>query len=382
MIKILYVVGIWANGGIEKVVYTYCKNLPRNKYQIYLLPIEKYDSVFTNKIKKIGITILEPTEKVTGNMYKKYLTRKKILCNAVKNDDFDIVHFHNSLATSYLFIDAMKRISPKTKYILHSHGDNVEAPYVLIKKLLNSLIKNLYKDVPDFCSACSNSAGKWLFADSVFNSHKYETLFNAFDTEEYAFDGHKRALLKSQYNITSKYVVGTIGRFCYQKNPEFIIKVIQELDKKDEDFTFVWIGDGPDKQRIQKLGSQYGVDNRILYISYTDDVPGYLSLMDLFILPSRYEGLVLVLVEALASGLRCLASEVITRDTQITERISYLPIDKHSKWAEQISFYFDQEMLIFKEREYPKKQMQDSGFDIEPLIEKVDKIYSSLMEDK
>ena len=80
MINLLYIVGVWGNGGIEKVVYTYCKNLSPDKYNIYLLPIEKRESIFTAKLQEIGVTIIEPVEKINGNALQKYKSRKKIVC--------------------------------------------------------------------------------------------------------------------------------------------------------------------------------------------------------------------------------------------------------------------------------------------------------------
>lgn len=380
MINLLYIVGIWGNGGIEKVVYTYCKNLPSDKYKITILPIEKQDSVFTKKIEQLGIEIIEPYKKVCGNAYAKYLMRKEIVCKSVTDNRYDIVHFHNSISTAYLFIKAMKKVSPTTKYILHSHGDDAEAPHVKIKRLMNSIIKTVYEHIPDFCTGCSDNAGKWLFTKKVFNSSKYTTLFNAFNTKEYAFDKSKRDRMKFLLNVKTSNVIGTIGRFCYQKNPEFILEIIKELDKRKNDFTFVWIGDGPDKASIQVKAREIGVDKRIIYVSATDDIPGYLSMLDVFILPSRYEGLVLVLVEALASGLKCYASDAITRDTQVTDKIEYLPIDSSQLWATKIIEYLRDNKIDLENRTYPEDELKNSEFDVEPLSEKLNQIYKRLYE--
>ncbi len=378
MINLLYVVGVWGNGGIEKVVYTYCKNLSRDKYNIYLLPIEKNESIFTVKLKEIGVTIIEPNEKINGNALHKFENRKKIVCNTIKNKHFDIVHFHNSIFTSYIFLNEMKKISPDTKYILHSHGDNAEAPYVRTKRLLNKIIKTVYQNVPDFCAGCSDNAGKWLFTKKIYSSNKYTTLFNAFSTEEYMFDINKREYLKKYHKIESKFVIGTIGRFCYQKNPEFIIEIIKELKQKKCDFTFIWIGDGADKDKIKNLAVSYKLNN-IIYLSSTDDIQGYLSLMDVFILPSRYEGLVLVLIEALSCGLQCFASDTLTRDTQINSKIQYLSINDSNIWSDNIIKFLQSNNI---DRSYPKKELHKSGFDIEPLMIKLNNIYKELMEKK
>lgn len=386
MINLLYIVGVWGNGGIEKVVYTYCKNLSPDKYNIYLLPIEKRESIFTAKLQEIGVTIIEPVEKINGNALQKYKSRKKIVCNAVKNKHFDIVHFHNSIFTSYMFLNEMKKICPNTKYILHSHGDNAEAPYVHIKRLLNNIIKTIYQNVPDFCTACSDNAGKWSFTKRIYLSNKYTTLFNAFNTEDYMFDINKREYLKKYHKIESRFVIGTIGRFCYQKNPEFIIQIIKNMNEKKYDFTFVWIGDGPDKDKMKNLAASYKINN-IIYISSTDDIRGYLSLMDAFILPSRYEGLGLVLIEALSCGLQCFASNVIPKDTQINSKIQYLPISESDSyiWSDKIIRFLQRTNTLknnLVDRSYPKKELHKSGFDIEPLMIKLNNIYKELMEKK
>lgn len=381
MISLLYVVGVWGNGGIEKVVYTYCKNLPSDQYKITILPIEKQDSIFTQKIERLGIDILDPGKKVCGNAYEKFFIRKQIVCQEVNKNHYDIVHFHNSIATAYLFIKEMKKVSPNTRYILHSHGDDAEAPHVKVKRLTNYIIKTVYGNCPDFYAGCSNNAGKWLFTKKIYESKNYTTLFNAFNTKEYRFDKVKRNKLRTKNNVESYYVLGTIGRFCYQKNPEFILKIIKELEGKKKNFIFVWIGDGPDKINIQEKARELCVDTKIMYITSTDDVPGYLSMMDAFILPSRYEGLGLVLVEALASGLRCYASDVITRDTLVTDKIEYLPINNASVWADAIIKNWTNNSLEPQDRTYPELEMKRSGFDIEPLINKLCEIYEMLAKE-
>lgn len=387
MIKVLYILGIWENGGIEKVIKNYCENLSREKYQFFILPLEMRESVFTDEIVNNNIAkIITPSINVCGNPRVKFTQRKQIILNEITRNDYDVIHMHNSIATSYLFLKEIKRIKPGIKLILHSHGNDAEAPHVFVKRMLNKIIKSLYCGVPDFNCACSEDAGKWLFSKRIYRSKKYKTLVNAFDTRLYSFDYKKRLNIRQKLNIEKNFVIGTIGRFCYQKNPEFVLDVFLQISKQHNDARFIWIGNGSDKEKIIELAIQNKLEEKILFIDKTRDVQGYLSAMDLFVLPSRYEGLGLVLVEAQASGLRCIASDTINKGTRITDRIEYLSIEDSAEWAKSISSKIKEHELnndkkeeMKETRKYSKESFDNSDFELGHLIKDLDNIYSQLV---
>ncbi len=382
--KILFIINLWGNGGIEKVILNYCNLLSKEKYDIDVLALDKRESVFTEELKKTGANFLEHNYVIKGNPIKKQRIRRQIIIEAVKNNNYDIVHYHNSLPIAYSYIKSIKKISPNTKCILHCHGDNAEAPFVLLKKIQNFIYKRIYRNVPDFCAACSEKAGMWLFDKSIYKSKEYMTLVNAFDTRTYSFDNVNRVDFRKKYGIASEFTFGTIGRFCYQKNPELTIEILKELKEKELNYKFIWIGNGPDYNLIKDKAKEYDLLNNIVFIESTKDIPKFLSAIDLFILPSRYEGLCLVLIEAQSSGLDIIAFDNCSREVDITHKIEYLSINDKNKWVDSIekkirdySNYCDHIEAI---RKYPEKDIMNSMFDYNLLKINLNTIYENLLK--
>lgn len=385
MIKILYIINIWGNGGIEKVITNYCENLSKDTYDISILPIEVRESVFTSQVLALGVKFLMPSKEIKGNLFQKQHIRREIIVNEVKKNQYDIIHYHNSLPIAYSYLKSIKEVSPASKLILHSHGDSAEAPFKRIKTIQNCIYKKIYKNVPDFCASCSERAGMWLFDERIYRSSKYKTLVNAFNTVQYAFDINKRNKLRSDLSIKTEYVFGTIGRFCYQKYPEFTLEIIKELKSRNLDFTFIWVGNGPQFEEIAAGAKKKNCDEQIIFIKSTDNVPQLMSALDAFILPSRFEGLGLVLVEALSAALPCLAADTIPRETRLTDRIKYLSLNNPSLWADEIldeirnNKILTDERLIEDFRRYPQEEMDRSVFNLNNLLNDLELIYKKLV---
>lgn len=387
MKKILYILGIWGNGGIEKVISTYCERLDKTEYEISILPIEMRESVFTEKVNQLGIHMIIPSQKVKGNFICKYRIRQEIILDVVRNTQYDIIHYHNSNAVSYIYINAIKRCCPKTKVILHSHGDDAEAPFVKMKRLFNAVIRKIYQNIPDFYAACSENAGKWLFSEAAYNSQRYKTFHNAFDTKIYCINETSRNEIRMTLNIESKYLLGTVGRFCYQKNPEFILEVIRRLYDAGMDFSFLWVGDGNERESIMCKVKGEAFAEKIIFMRFSDDIPGIMSAMDAFLLPSKYEGLGLVLIEALCAGLPCYASDKIPRATKLTDKIKYLSIESPVEWANVILKDVDNGYIVrdnadnfLASRKYPETEILQSVFNLDVLMMDLNDVYRKLLK--
>jgi glycosyltransferase involved in cell wall biosynthesis len=224
----------------------------------------------------------------------------------------------------------------------------------------------------------------WLFDKSIYKSKEYMTLVNAFDTRTYSFDNVNRVDFRKKYGIASEFTFGTIGRFCYQKNPELTIEILKELKEKELNYKFIWIGNGPDYNLIKDKAKEYDLLNNIVFIESTKDIPKFLSAIDLFILPSRYEGLCLVLIEAQSSGLDIIAFDNCSREVDITHKIEYLSINDKNKWVDSIekkirdySNYCDHIEAI---RKYPEKDIMNSMFDYNLLKINLNTIYENLLK--
>ncbi len=375
MKKVLFVLGEWGNGGIEKLIAVYCRELAHTDYKFDIFAYEINYSVYTEELKKMGIKILHPKDKITGDYVTKNKRKLAVLRNIVRN--YDIVHYNTSFGLSYLFCYYIKKENQSVQIVLHSHGDNINAPYVVLKTIVHTICKTAFANHIDYAIACSMQAGEWLFTKKMIASGKYALLKNATGLECFEFSLRARKRIRNKFSIGQKFVVGTIGRFDYQKNPYFTLKIISGLHKLCDDFTFLWIGDGPERDNIVKNAKKKGLANHMIFITSTNNISEYLSAMDVFILPSRFEGLGIVLLEAQANGLFCFASDSITREARISGKIAYLGIAKTQvgRWVKSIL----RVKGLKNKRAFPKKEIMKQGYDMDAMTAKLKSIYDSFL---
>ncbi len=262
--------------------------------------------------------------------------------NLIKRNKYDVTYFNISTALHCIGAAAAKRCGVK-KRIIHSHASGIDSQNKLNREILtflNSICKIfLHKQGTDFC-ACSETAGEWLFPKKVLQSKNFQIIKNAIDTRPYAFSHAKRAELRKTLNLENKLVVGHVGSFNYSKNHEFLLQVFEKLHLKDPKSVLMLIGDGSLYEQIVQRTKAMGLSNCVLFMGKRKDANDLMQAMDIFVLPSNFEGLGIVGVEAQVSGLPCIFSDRVPKEISFTENCSFLAIDKESSaedWAEKIS---------------------------------------------
>ena len=160
----------------------------------------------------------------------------------------------------------------------------------------------------------------------MFNTDDFEVLNNAIDTDLYTYNKEKADKVKKEFGIENKFVVGHVGRFNYQKNHPYLIAVFEQVCKLREDAVLLLLGDGPDKEAIEKQCESLGIADKVRFLGNQREPQKYYQAFDVFLLPSFFEGLPGVLVEAQAAGLKCFVSDTITREAKATDLVNYLSI--------------------------------------------------------
>ena len=205
-------------------------------------------------------------------------------------------------------------------------GATTKPHYKLFRLLLNSFAT--------LRLACSEDAG-----DHLFGKHPYTILHNAIDAEKYAFNEDKRKWKRNELGIEDKYVVGVVGRLSYQKNPQFTVEIFEKIHEKRPDSVLLFVGQGEFEAEVHELVNKKGLGEDVFFLGLRTDVPELLQAMDVFVLPSRFEGLGIVYVEAQAAGLKTFATaKVVPQEACISDTLfTYLPKDASAKqWAEAI----------------------------------------------
>lgn len=284
----------------SKTKYYY--ELLKNGSNVYYIP--------SNNIKKIFCTI-----KNVKNFFKN---------NAKK---YDIIHCHVA-NTGLLYLYFAKKYNVNIR-ILHSHA-TVTAD-TIAHKIRNDIILPLTKKNANYFFACSNLAGK-----AMFKQKDFFVVNNAINIDNYRYSLENRKKIRNKLGLDKKVVLGNIGRLCNQKNQLFLIDVFYEIQKKNNNVLLLIAGNGELKEKILDKIREYDIIEKVMLLDNIDYVNELYSAIDYFLLPSLYEGLPMVGVEAQVNGVPCLFSDSITKEIKLNDNVKFLKINKKEDWCKNI----------------------------------------------
>ena len=329
--KILHIIStIGKHAGDLVVALNYIRKMKSQDVVSEIAYIKLKDEDLVVQLEEEGI-LLHQIEKLNLTNFNKI---KQQLEEIIKNGNYDVVHLHLCLMQKVVK-SALKKF-PNIKLIAHSHlwgRDKGFLKKIRDKILLSGITKNA-----DGFLACSNNAGKFMFGD-FFDTKKTncQIIYNAFDIEKFKFSDKFRKEIRQEFAISENgFVVLHIGRFTEQKNNDYVLDVFKEVQKLNPNAVLLCVGNGKDKEKFLERVQVEKVKN--VHISETrSDIEKLYSAADVFIFPSRFEGLGNVLIEAQANGLSCVASDRVPPETKCSDSIKYLPIDIDPKeWAKVV----------------------------------------------
>lgn len=309
---------------------------------------------YEEKFRELGSRIYH-----CGEFADKYKTKSPlgIFCRFLKEHDYGTVYFDTDFSGRSIWLLAA-RFAGVNRRIIHSHNSSTEGG---INPILHKLFKALMLvSVTDYIS-CSRDAALWMFPKSKVDSAVF--LKNGIDTKKFAFNKQRRDIIRESLGISeSCKVIGHVGRFSEQKNHQKLIGIFDEFQKIVPDSKLILIGDGELKDQIKEKVSSLKIDDKVIFVGNTDDVPSYLSAMDAFVFPSLFEGFGISIIEAESSGVYAYVSEVIPDEAIIAKNIRKIPlIHDNRDWALQIS---NDLKSGNSNREEAYKIIRDKGFDI------------------
>lgn len=355
-IRVLQVVTYMGRGGLETMLMNYYRNIDRDKVQFDFLTHrdERWD--YDDEIESLGGKIyhlpkLNPFSKSYLNDLDKFFKEHK---------EYQIVHCHQDCLSGVVLKVAKKNGVKFT--IAHSHNANQDKN---LKYLIKLFEKRKIPKYADKLFACGNEAGRWMF-----NTDDFEVLNNAIDTDLYTYNAEKASKVKKEFGIENKFVVGHVGRFNPQKNHEFLIDVFNEIQKIKEDSVLMLVGDGDLRQEIEKKVQDLGLSEKVIFTGIRSDVNDLMQGMDVFLFPSLYEGLGIVLIEAQAAGLKCIISDTIPKDGIITDDVLSLSLNQSPViWANEVLKYKGYK------RSNNKELIEKADYDIKNNAKKLEQFY-------
>lgn len=335
-VKILYFVDRMLRGGIQTFVIENMKHMDRNKVQIDYLLLDdgvKYEledtlkEMGSNVYKLNGVWLRKPTD------YFNYF--KKIDKFFKEHHDYKVVHLHSSSKNFYVLKSAKKYGIPVR--IAHSHNIGFQSKSKL-QIMIGNLCKPLLKKYATDYFACSKLAGEWLFGKENVENGKVKIIHNAVDYQKFKMNEEVRNSIRKELNIEDKLVIGHVGRFTNQKNHTFLIDIFNEIHKKNSNSVLMLVGIGEKEDEIKEKVKKLEIEQNVLFMGFQDNVNELMWAMDVFLMPSLYEGLPVVGVEAQATGMPCFMSkDVVTDEVKITESVKFISLNETAeKWAEEI----------------------------------------------
>lgn len=344
--------------GISSVI----KNLYRNKMfskhkLVFLLPVGSDDSMIAElKDMNFNVILSKRNKKTIASYYNQI---KKI----IKSENIDILHIHGNSHTLAIELSAAKSAGCKVR-IAHAH--NTSCKYQVLHKVLTPIFNKRYTHG----LACGAAAGKFMFGDKLFT-----IINNGIDTARYAYDEESRLKIRAKYNLENKFVIGHVGGFNDVKNQSFLIDILKVLLNNSEKYCLMLVGDGKNQSNIRNKAAQLGVSDSVIFAGVTKDVPEYLSACDLIVMPSLFEGFPLTLVEEQANGLKCICSDTITKDVNLTGNVSFISLNESPEvWANAI-----RNTVCFADRNkastHAIMKIKEAGYSIEDEVLKLEQYY-------
>lgn len=334
-----------AKGGTDTFVVELCRHLDKTKYDITVVnPSDKPGSLVREKdVIDAGAKIIH-TSPLRG--FKSKLIHLYKLYKILKGGKYDIFQTNIDLFNGpNLFVAWLAGVPTR---ICHSHNSNQNKAILGKTSLSNRVYQNTMRWLcwrfSNRRCGCSDLANDFLYKGRFWENSVYPTIiYNPVDLDKF----NKQIDIVSKkkelgLSNTKKYLL-TIGRLISQKNPLYIVNMLNELFKRRTDIDMIWIGDGGElEQTVKNKVKELGIEQRIHFLGARNDVNEIMQISDLFILPSNFEGLAIVLVEAQASNLQCLASDTTPRLSSCGG-VEFLPIDKKSvsQWVNSIMDFID-----------------------------------------
>lgn len=327
MIKVLHLFTTLGGGGVESFLYNYYVHMGEKNIRFDAIVSGSENGYMEPMFQKLGGKVYH-IKRLRENPLEHWESIAKI----IKNGNYDIVHCHGYKSTVGLIFAKLFNCQIR---IIHSHMAYVKESKIefLYRKILTIVAKKFATD----WFACGIDAAKWFFGDEAYKAGRVTIVDNAIDLTKYAFNEEKRIEVRKKLEIDDALVIGNIGRLTYQKNQKFLLEVMKELLNIIPNTKLVLIGEGEDRVELENQARKLKIENSVLFLGLRKDVPDLLSAMDIFVLPSRYEGLPVILAEVQASGLVCCVADSVTREIDVTNLLHYMSLEKGvAYWAKEI----------------------------------------------
>lgn len=362
--RIAQIVGKMKAGGVEAMLMNYLRHVDTQRICFDFIVDEDSTIIPSQEIlaKKGRIFKVPPYQK--AGEYQRKLT------TLLKEQQYSIVHSHLN-ALSIFPLHAAKNAGVPIR-IAHSHSTSGKGEYA--KNLMKGVLRPFSAAYPTHFCACSAHAGQWLFGKARMENGQIKLIKNAIDLPHFDFDQQIRDDMRRSLHLENKLVIGHVGRFMAQKNHGFLLDIFFNVLQQKPACVLLLAGEGELMESTRNKARQLGISQHVRFLGVRDDIADIMQAMDIFLLPSLYEGLGIVAIEAQTSGLMVVASDQVPMEAHVSDRMLRLPLSAPAElWAKHIltqSHYQRQSYL---------EDVRRQGYDITIAAKELEDYYMALL---
>lgn len=313
-------------GGIDRYLYNYCTRI--KKIDFDFAAVDNKNGILEEPLRKLGFTIYK-VPRITKGIRKNYNALKEIM----SRKHYDAVHVHLGFY-GLLALIAAKRAGVKTR-IVHAHIAFVPESFKgrVVRKVLTYITKYFATNL----AACGIDAAKWVWGEKTYEDGKVIVHNNAINTSLYKYNSDMRLSVRKDLGITdSTLLVGHVGRLCEQKNQKRLVEIFAEIVKQVPDSKLVLLGFREVGYDVDSVISKYGLQEKVMVLGVRNDIPHLLNAMDVFVFPSKYEGLPFTLIETQCNGLHAISASTVSAYVKVSSCVDFLPLQAaNEEWAEK-----------------------------------------------
>lgn len=325
-IRVLHVCGALA-GGVGGVLMGYYRHIDHSRVQFDFVTHGEPAPEIRAEVEALGGSVSVVTPKSRG-LWQNLRETRRLIGRATPHQ---VVHVHTASPTSFVYL-AVAWVGGKRVRVAHSHATSLEAVPGSVQFRIHRLLRPVLRWCATDLLACSVAAGRWLYG----NDRGVHTYANAIEVQRYARGRSARETIRRSLGLGAEFVIGHVGRFAEQKNHEFLVRVFAEVARLDPRAVLLLVGDGPLREQVETDVSRAGLEERVRFVGARNDVADLLGAMDVVVMPSKFEGLPVSVVEAQAAGLPCLLSRAITDEVVLTALVEFEDLEAApTRWAER-----------------------------------------------
>lgn len=350
MIRVAAIIGKMDSGGKKNLVMEYYRHIDREKVQFDFICDSDSQAIPDEEIASLGGRVyrIPPYQHIFSNMRE-----MKRIC---KENKYPVMHAWNS--TMNLFPMKVAKSVGIPVRISESLSMAHEGDW---KTILKKILRPMSKWYATHYMSCGDDCGRWQFGDKLFNAGKVDVFKTVINTEFNAYNAEVREKTRKEFGWEDKIVVGHIGRFTAQKNSVHLIEIFAAVARKEPKAVLCLIGDGELKEAMMAKIKELGIEKQVNYLGRREDIQQFYNAMDCFLLPSLYEGLPVVGLEAESCGLPMFFSTEVTREANACELGHFIPLSaSEDEWADEILKAISENMPV---RRSHAKEVADAGFD-------------------